>query len=175
MFDRAAFESGFNGRIKILAKAEKLTKEGLRDLSRELLLITQETEDIGYVNRTLEVLSPANKRVCVLFFREFSGFLFSDESNTFVKKDKKRYDDIKAKAIAFLDDPHNNVWTWQERNVDIEAKPFDLTKVTAFATNVLKKAEKEGVSQVDVLNAFFAAGFKPEALMAVMDKMTAAQ
>jgi hypothetical protein len=174
MFDRASFESGFNGRIKILAKAEKLTKEGLRDLSRELLSITQETEDIGYVNRTLEVLSPANRRVCILFFKEFSGFLFSDESNTFVKKDKKRYEAIKAKAMEFLDDPHNNVWTWQERNVDMEAKPFDLSKVTAFATNALKKAEKEGISQVDVLNAFFAAGFKPEALVALMDKMTAA-
>lgn len=171
MFDRNAFTSSFEATLTTLASAEKITKETLRDLSRNLLYITQESQDIGYINRTLEVLTPMNRKTAVLFFTEFSGFLYGEDSNKFFKKDKKRYDDIVAKATEFLEDPHNNIWTWAERNVEVKAKPFDLSKVTAFAQQALKKAEKEGMTQVQVLEAFFAGGVTMDAVMQLMDKL----
>jgi len=172
MFDRNAFTSSFEATLATLAGAEKITKETLRDLSRNLLHITQESQDIGYINRTLEVLTPMNRKTAVLFFTEFSGFLYGEENNRFFKKDKKRYDDIVAKAQEFLADPHNNIWTWAERNVELQSKPWDLGKVTKFAEQALKKAEKEGMTQVQVLEAFFAGGVTMDAVMALMDKLS---
>ncbi|KWH03715.1 hypothetical protein WT58_24085 [Burkholderia territorii] len=175
MFDRNAFTASFEATLTTLAGAEKITKDTLRTLSRDLLFITQESQDIGYINRTLEVLTPMNRKTAVLFFKEFSGFLFGEDTNKFYKKDKKRYEDIVAKATEFLADPHNNIWTWAERNVDVQVKPFDLSKVTAFAKQALNKAEKEGMSQVQVLEAFFAGGVTMDAVMALMDKIAGKQ
>ena len=175
MFDRNAFTASFEATLTTLAGAERITKDTMRTLSRDLLYITQDSQDIGYINRTLEVLTPMNRKTAVLFFKEFSGFLYGEDSGKFFKKDKKRYDEVVAKATEFLADPHNNIWTWAERNVDVQVKPFDLSKVTAFAQKALKKAAKEGVSQVQVLEAFFAGGVTLDAVMALMDKITAAK
>lgn len=174
MFNRAEFEKTFDGRLKKLANAEKLTRETLRDLSRELLLVTQETEDIGYVNRVVCALTPVNRKVAILFFKEFSGFVWNDEEGKFSRKDKKKYDQIAAIATAQLVDPHFNLWTWAERNVEIEPKPFDLAKITTFAASAIKKAEGAGVSKADVMKAFIAGGFDADMLLAVMESMTKA-
>lgn len=174
MFNRAEFESGFDSRLKKLSNAEKITKETLRDMSRELLYVTQETEDIGYINRVVAVLAPVNRKVAILFFKEFSGFMWSDDEGKFSRKDKKKYDQIAAIATQQLDDPHFNLWTWADRNVDIEVKPFDLAKVTTFAASAIKKAEKDGISKAELLKAFIAGGFDADMLLAVMESMTQA-
>lgn len=174
MFDRAAFESGFDGRLKKLANAEKITKETLRDMSRELLFITQESEDIGYVNRVVVVLAPVNKKVAILFFKEFSGFVWNEDEQKFSRKDKKKYEQIAAIATKQLEDPHFNMWTWADRELSIEAKPFDLAKVTTFAAQAIKKAERDGISKGDILKAFIAGGFDADMLLAVMESMTQA-
>lgn len=176
MFDRNAFTAGFEARVTALAGAEKLTKESLRDLSRDLLHATFETEDIGYVNRTIDVLTPINRKVAVMFFSEFCGFFYeATELLRFTKKDKKRYTDVKEKALKALDDPHFNMWTWAERNIELAPKPFDLKKVTQFAENALKKAKKENIDQVKILEAFFAAGFEGAAIVAILEKLAEKQ
>lgn len=169
MFDRTAFYASFDARIDALKNAEKITKDSLRDMSRDLLCITHETEDIGFVNRTIEVLTPMNRKTAILFFKEFSGFKWNDDEVKFVQKDKKNYDAAKAKAMAGIDDPHFNLWTWAEKNVSIEAKPFDLAKVTVFAKQALKKAQDQGIKQSDLLKAFFDGGFEPDALLVFME------
>ena len=171
MFDRTKFYSTFDARLATLAQAEKMTKDMVRDLSRDTLAITHEIQDIGFVNRFIDVLTPMNRKTAILFFKEFSGFKWDDTEIKFVQKDKKNYDKAQAKSVAALDDPHFNMWTWAEKNVTVEAKPFDLSKVTVFAKQALKKAEENGIKQSDLLKAFFAGGFEPDALVAFMEQM----
>jgi hypothetical protein len=171
MFNAEQFKAGFDKQVKALAKAEKLTKDTLRDMSRDLLLMVQETEDITYVNRVLAVLTPMNLKTAVLFFTEFSGFTYNVEEKIFGKKNKKKYEEIVAQALAKLEDPHFNMWTWAEKELDVGKKPFKLEDITKFAERAVKKAAEEGIDQADVLKAFFAGGFTPEALVAVMQAM----
>jgi len=176
MFNAEQFKNGFDKQVKALAKAEKLTRETLRDMSRDLLLMTQETEDIGYVNRTIAALSPMNAKTAVLFFKEFSGFNYDeDEAQAFTKKNKKKYEEITAKALKALDDPHFNMWTWAEKNVDVAKKPFKLEDITKFAERAVKKATEEGIAQADVLKAFFAGGFEVASLVAALEEMAKAE
>lgn len=166
MFDKATYNPIYEASLKTLAKSEKVTRQELLTLSRSVLEAVHATEDIGYVNRLLAVLTPVNRKVCVLYFAEFTGF--KQDEGTFTKKDKKNYDEAAAKAAAWLEDPLNNVWTWADRNVQVEAKPFDLAKVTQMVGQFIKKAEKEQITQVQVLRAVFAAGFDPAALVEAM-------
>jgi len=171
MFDRTAFYAGFDARIDVLKQAEKITKDTLRDLSRDLLCITHETEDIGFIRRTLDVLTPMNRKTAILFFKEFSGFKWSEDQAAFASKDKKHWDDIVARVVREMEDPHFNIWSWAEKNVQIEAKPFDLAKVTVFAKQAIKKAQENGIKQSDLLKAFFDGGFDPESLLVFMGAM----
>lgn len=171
MFNQDTFKTGFDKQVKALAKAEKLTRETLRDMSRDLLSMVQATEDITYVNRVIDVLTPMNAKTAVLFFTEFTGFTYNVEEKTFGKKNKKKYEEIVAKTLAKLEDPHFNMWTWAEKELDVAKKPFKLEDITKFAERAVKKAAEEGIDQADVLKAFFDGGFTPEALLAVMTKL----
>lgn len=170
-FDKKAFDVQFDNAIDTLTTSEKTTKQILRDLSRTVLEVLFFTEDIGYVNRTIQSLSPVNKRVAIEYFKAFSGFTFNKEANAFGKKNKKQFEEIKATALEFLTDPHNNIWTWAEVNVEIAAKPFDIHAVSKYFSNAIKKAEKAGYSDVDVLAQVFASGIDISAITAAMQKL----
>lgn len=172
-FDKKAFQIEFSKQLKRLAGAEKITKDLLRDMSRDVLRAHHATEDIIFINELIPVLTPVNRKVAILFFKEFSGFMWDNETLRFVKKSKKNYDNAHAASMAFLDDPHNNIWTWAERNVEVEKKPQPsiLEKVETFIHDVLPKAEKAGYTQADILGAIFKAGVKPEAVIAAFDAM----
>lgn len=170
-FDKKTFEAAFGAAIIALAASEKVTKESLRELSRTVLNAHHATEDVSYINKLIEVLTPVNRKVAVLYFKEFGGFIYDAKALRFVKKSKKHYDDAHAKAMEFLADPHNNIWTWAERNVEVEAKPFDIKKVTAFIENATKKAMENGLTRLDVLRAAFAGGMTPELLLQLLGEL----
>lgn len=170
-FNKEAFNAAFEAAIIRLADSEKITKQVLLDLSRSVLVAHHETEDIGYINRLLVVLTPMNRGTANLYFSEFSGFNFSAKSGEFGKKDKKNYEAAKIKAAEFLDDPLNNIWTWAARNVTIEAKEFDEERMKKSLENTLKKADKAGFSQAQVLKAMLSAGLSIDALFAIMDEV----
>lgn len=169
-FDRNEYDKTFAANIKDLAKAEKVTKQILMELSRSVLVAFHETQDVRYINELVAVLTPVNKKVAVLYFTEFSGFRV--EGNTFTKKDKQAYDKAAAASTAFLEDPLNNIWSWAEKEVDISPKEFDINMVTKTIERLNKKAEDAGMSQADVLRAVFKAGFDVDALMLVMGELT---
>lgn len=172
MFNRDAFYAAFEGKLNALATAEKITKETLRDLSRDLLHVLYETEDVSFINRTIAVLTPINKKVARLFFKEFSGFHYHNEEQIFTKKDKKAFGKIAEDTLALLnEDPHFNIWTWADKNIEVEAKPLDLKKITTFVTNALKKAEAEGISKADVFKAMMAGGFEANELIDILTAM----
>lgn len=171
-FDKAGFEHALARALKLLAHSERVSKEQLRVLSRTVLEALHATEDIGYVNRLIEVLTPVNRKYCVLYFNHFGGFHYDDALARFTKKSKKRYNDCDAMSTKFLEDPLNNLWTWAERNVKApELKQFELSQVTAAMGTYLKKAAKANISQVDVLKAVLAAGIDADSIIAMLDTL----
>lgn len=57
MFDRKVFEGKFHAGLGRLAGAEKTVREVLNELSRSILQAVHATENIGYVNQLLGVLT----------------------------------------------------------------------------------------------------------------------
>lgn len=169
-FDRKAFEGVFANALASLVESEKVTRATLATLSRTVLEALHCTEDVAFVNRLIGVLTPVNRKVVIKFFQAFGGFHFSQEKGEFSKKDKATYAEKREQADAFLDDPNQNIWTWAERNIEVETKEFTLESVTKYAERALKKAEKAGINQVDLLRAMFKGGFTPDSLLAIMDE-----
>ena len=170
-FDKLAFETALARALKLLAHSERVTREQLRVLSRTVLEAHHATEDISYINRLLEVLTPVNRKVAVKFFEHFGGFHYDDALARFTKKSKKRYAEADALATAFLEDPLNNIWSWAERNIEIQKKDFELAQVTKAMGGYLKKAKDAGLTQADVLKAVLAAGVEADAVIAMLDTL----
>ena len=168
-FDKQAFDVSFPKELATLAKSEKVTKETLRNLSRDVLAAHHQTQDVSYINKLIAVLTPVNRKVATVFYAEFSGFRQLD--GVFTKKDKANYDKAQEASVVFLEDPLNNIWTWAEREVSVEKKEFDIKQVTKSIENFNKKAADNGLTQADVLRAVLAAGFEVATLMAIMAEM----
>lgn len=167
-FDKQAFNTLFDRAIESLQGAEKITKAVLLDLSRSVLEALHVTEDIGYVNRVVAVLTPVNRKVAILYFQEMSGFK-GGKDGVFTTKDKKNYEEVKAKAELFLEDPLNNIWTWAAREIEIEKKEFDLERMKKQAAALVKKVNDNQLSQVDLLKAMLDNGLTVDSLVALMD------
>jgi hypothetical protein len=172
-FNRAGFEATFNKSLRKLGAAERVTKELLRELSRSVLEAHHATENVGYINTLISTLTPINRKTAILFFKEFSGFKWSEETLTFSNKDKKRYEGKCAMSDRFLQDPNNNIWSWAERHVEVEKKPAaflcDMIKERAKAWH--ERAKKEHISDADLLVAFFSGGIDPSAVVQALDKL----
>lgn len=175
MFDKNQFDAAYKANVAKLAASEKITKDLLRSMSREVLEAHHATGDVAYINGIIAVLSPMNKKVCVLYFKEFSGHLYSEEAKAFGKKDKKRYDDAKKKSFDQLEDPLFNVFYWAERNVEVERKPFTLGKLQQQMGSLVKKAEENKISHADIIRALFANGVEIGEFMKVVEHMAEEQ
>jgi hypothetical protein len=170
-FDKNVFIKAFDAAIISLAGAEKITKAVLLDLSRSVLEAHHITEDVGYINRLIAVLTPVNKKVAVLYFKAFSGFKWSDEKQEFVSKNKKEYDACHKAAIDFLNDPLNNIWTWAAREIEIEAKEFDEARMKKQVEALLKKVNDNKLSQVVMLKAMLENGLSLDSIIALMKEV----
>lgn len=170
-FNKLAFEALFLGALERLAASEKVSKETLRDLSRDLLEATHATGDVGYLNRLLPILSPMNKKTAIVFFKHFAGFSFDETSRVFTKKSKKRYDAAHAATVEFLADPHNNIWTWAERHIEVQVKPFTFDSLADGVKHIMDKAQKAGLSQSDVVRAAIKNGLTVDTLLAVIGEV----
>lgn len=168
MFDRAMFDSSFKKNLSSLKTSEKRTKELVRSMSRDVLEAHHATEDVKYINEFISVLSPVNRRAAVLYFKEFSGF--QESEGMFSKKDKKRYDDKKAAAFAFLEDPLNNLWSWS-RKLEMEAKPFDITRLQAQVSSLMKKVEGAEIPHSEVIKALFQAGITVADVVSILEEV----
>lgn len=173
MFNREQFDQSFQERVASLAASEKVSKELLRALSRDVLEAHHATGDVKYINELLSACSSLNRKVCVLYFKEFSGHLYSEETNAFGKKDKKRYDDAKKKSFDRLEDPNFNVFSWADMHVEIEKKPFTIGKMQQQMGSLIKKAEKEKIPQAEIIRAVLANGIEVGEFMKVVEQMAA--
>lgn len=165
-------------KIVTLGANERITKGLLSELSREVLEVVclddgtntgKGTEDSRTINELLGVLTPVNKSHAKLFFKEFIPFVkVTDEQGVFVsfgKKDKRHWEDKCANIREFLADPHNNIWSWIDRNIaEPERKAYDVKKVTKEIEKALKKANK-----ADVIRAIMAGGLEIADILEVMN------
>lgn len=171
MFNKENFEAKFNRSMDDLRRAERVSKETIKELSRSVLEALHITGDIQYVNTFIGALSPMNKKTAVLYFKEFSGFKHDDALGLFTSKAKKKYDDAHAASLEFLADPHNNLWTWAERNIEMEKKEFDAERLNKMAKQLIDKATKNDFKQSDVLKALLANGMTLDTMLEVMQGM----
>lgn len=168
-------------KIATLADSERITKGLLSELSREVLTVVlldsgkevkegeavTGTEDSRTINELINVLTPVNKKAAILFFQHFVPFVQATneqgEFSSFGKKDKKAWEKKLELVNEFLDDPHNNLWTWADRNIEMAKKPYDVAKVTKEIEKALKKANKG-----DVIRAIMAGGLTIEDMLEVL-------
>jgi hypothetical protein len=175
MFNKLAYDVTYAKQLESLVASEKTTRTIVLELSRSILEALHASGDIGYVNRFIDALTPMNKKTAVLYFKEFSGFHFTEADAQFGKKDKKTYDGKAEASVKFLDDPLNNLWSWASRNIEVEKKEFSLDAVTTYMTATLKKAGKANIAQADVLRAVLKAGITAESIMAIIAEMDVKQ
>lgn len=162
-------------KIDEVAGAERVTKQLLGELSRELLEYVPDSNDVGMVNRLTNVLTPMNKATALLFFKHFLPWSMDDAGVTFTKKDKsekrtaKKLDAIRK----FLADEANNIWTWAEANVDVAKKEFSLadniTRAVELAINGKDESKStlaaEPISAADIMLAVMKAGVGAEDIL----------
>lgn len=175
VFNKAAFEVAFAASLIKLTNSERVSKEELKELSRSTLNALHNggtiAGDIGYINKLILVLTPMNKKAAILYFKHFSGFSFDDELSIFTKKSKKRYDAAANESMEFLAEPHNNIWTWAERNIEVEQRKFTVESITETTKTMLTKAANNGISKHDVIMAIIAGGLEIETLLGMMDEL----
>lgn len=174
-FDNKQFILSFPKTIARLGRVEGVTKAILKELSRDLLSclhgVGDKSGDIGFINQTISALSPVNKRAFILFTKEHTGFILNDEGTHFTKKSKKHYDAVQAHTLQCLLDPHFNVWSWQEKkiNMEVEPTPFTIEKVQETVTTLLKKATKANISKGDIVAVLFNTGFTVQDILDAME------
>lgn len=175
--------------ISAVKAAEKVTKDALSSLSRDLLSYMLETGDVRPINRLLGkdgeqwILTPINWRLAVQYFHHFLpwGSNYDDVKEYAIKgsgqrialrftkktKNQKAFDK-KVEAIAnWLHDEANDLWLWSN-NATIEAKPFDYAK--AITQAVTKAMEKGGFSILEVMQAVAQAeDVTPEVMMSAIE------
>ena len=108
-----------NVRIDAIKASEAVTKAELGFVSRELLAYVPDSKDIGAVNRLLDVLTPKNREMAVIFFKNFLPWNYDDEAKIFVGMvtgEAKRKRKIDA-CNVFLKKEENNIWTWAKVNI----------------------------------------------------------
>ena len=168
-FNKAAAAKSLDSLLEGLAQAEKLTKKALGTFSREALVYVLNTEDIQPINKLLNVLTPMNERVSVEFFRAFTPFKFDKDSLRFAGINKKQREEKGELAIAFLEDDANDIWTWANKNINIEPKPKNYAaKITALVIKARKLDDAEGIDTAEVLQAVMAAGITAADLLTIL-------
>lgn len=175
MFDKNQFDAAYKANVEKLAASEKITKDLLRSMSRDVLEAHHATGDIAYINGIIAVLSPMNRKMCILFFKEFSGHIYSEENKSFGKKDKKKYEEARKASFDRLEDPNFNVFSWAEMHVEVERKPFTLVKLQQQMGSLVKKAEENEIPHADIIRALFANGVEVNEFLKVMEHMAEEQ
>lgn len=156
------------GRLEAIMAAEKITRAELGALSRELLIYVPETNDIDIVNRLVNVLTKANSKVAILYFKHFLPWEAEEtpegEHSRFGKMmqgDKKVKRRLEA-IDAWLKDEGNTIWNWMDANVEIGKKKDFAQMIKKAIEKALKGDEKTDSAPLSKL----------EVVMTVLETMT---
>lgn len=149
-----------------LKEAERLSKGLVASLAVDCLAYMHEHGQSGLLNELMLVLTPAHKKAVVAFFKEFSGFVYDKEEESFTKKkqpvrakdgtiEKDAYADARIAFAQFVQDG-SAFWTWWNAlgKKDVpEASPLDLNKLSTSIRKAKEKADKQGIQKLALFNA----------------------
>lgn len=171
LFNKQNFERNFTEALERIGKAENVTKHELKIVSRTMLEAWHITGNVHYVNRLLKVVTPVNKKALIVFAKHFGGFSYDEVLGEFTHKSKKRYESAHKLALEFLENPHNNLWSWAERHIEVTQKPFSVESVEKYMKTALAKVDGDKITQAKILVAVFKAGVDPMAILEAMDML----
>ena len=161
-------------KIDALSNSERVTKQTLAELSRDLLAYVMQTQDIATVNRLFTVLTPMNCKSAVIFFRHFLPWKMPENDTVFgeKKKGKKLLANAQEAIDNFLVQDDNNIWTWlSDQGVEPKPRPKNYAQKI---TNVISKAltdNQEGISELDILSAIVNGGLSVDHIIDQIDKV----
>lgn len=178
--------------IAELAVAERITKELLGSLSRDLLQHYQDTGDVTLINTLLGmsedgkfVLTPMNWRLAVQYFRAFvphgsNWEAVKDavlnggkrEPFTFGKKSGNAAKRIGNGLTEWLADADNNIWVFSD-SVKVEAQPADYFKGIVKAIEKALDEDKGAFTTEEVLNAVFESGITAVDMLDILNQPAA--
>lgn len=142
-------------RIDAIKASEAVTKLELGIVSRELLMYVPDSKDIGAVNRLIEVLTPKNKEMAVIFFKNFLPWNYDDTANMFVgmvsgeTKRKRKFDAI----TKFIKDENNNIWTWAKINIAPMERAKNYAGRIQSVISAALNDDKNPLSEMEVFSA----------------------
>lgn len=142
-------------RIDAIKVSEAVTKLELGLVSRELLMYVPDSKDIGAVNRLLDVLTPKNREMAVIFFRNFLPWNYDDVANMFVGMltgEAKRKRKLDA-CVVFLKKEENNIWTWAKANIAPMERAKNYAGRIQSVINAALNDDKAPLSEAGVLVA----------------------
>lgn len=152
--DHKAFDVEFANAVQSIGASEKITKDLLKVYASLAIQAVHQFQNPDYLNRLRAVLTPVNKKTFTEFAIRFSGYTFDDEErHEFVGKSKKRYAAALELWNEFSEDPLKNIWTWAEREIVPNIKPFDPARLSKTFANAWKKAHEANISNVEILKA----------------------
>jgi succinate dehydrogenase flavin-adding protein (antitoxin of CptAB toxin-antitoxin module) len=155
-------------RVNDFIGTERSSKAQLSALSRDLLTYVYESNDSPMINRLIEGLTPANKRVACQFFPNFLAWEWDKETQQFTKKKKaKIVDSVLAKLEEALKNPAWDMWSWYEaKGVQPEKKDKDHKKAVGNAIKAALTEEGDNrLSITDIATLMFANGVDMRILM----------
>jgi hypothetical protein len=172
--DIKAFDAEFDQAIETLKNSERITKDTLRIYANLAIDATHQTGQCAYLNKLSAVLTPMNKKVWMLFAKHFAGFHYNTDELLFDKKSKKRYAQASKDWTAFREDPNNNLWTWADRHVQIEQKPYNIEKLGKALSSAWKAAHAANISNADIIKAMLSVNDKESHSVFSMDDVAEA-
>lgn len=186
--NKAEFVASFDLFVSELAKAEIVTKRELGAMSITLLKGIHGLDGMDYlagedafVNRLLTVLSPANRKFFVSFFKHFSGYNYAEDLGTFKGKSKSKYLEALAETKLLMAGKHpriaegqpSNLWGWVHACSVDSPVVFDASKIAKFVEKQCKLAVATQHSKLDVLRAVFEGGFTARDVQDMVDLIAA--
>lgn len=166
-------------RVDSFIATERTSKTELSAISRDLLTYVYDDfaevnkcNDVTVINRLIDGLSPANKRVAIQFFPKFVGWEWDKDNERFGKKLKtKVYEKRRDLTKESLLDEEFNIWSWYEaKGEKPEKKAKDHKKAVTNA--VLAGFKEQGdnkLTTADVAAALFAADVSLRDLMEAVE------
>ena len=151
--DVKAFDAEFNNAVEQIGASEKITKNLLKVYASLAVQAVHQFQNPAYLNKLRAALTPVNKKTFTEFALYFAGYSFDEDVQAFTTKSKRRYIESKARWDAFCEDPLKNIWSWAEREIVPNIKPFDSARMGKTFANTWKKAHEANISNVDILKA----------------------
>lgn len=180
-----------DNRIQSISVASKALFVELGAASRELLMYVPDSNDIGAVNRLLNVLNRTDRQHAVLFFDEFLPWQFDEATLLFAGKlsGERRNIEYATARNAFLKlmvkaengkEHEATIWDWVKENVNVAERKVDFNEnLKSLIGRATAEKNKDGtvnkfrITNDQVIADVLASGITIDDLMAVVDKAMA--